>query len=104
MRDKEIINIDFQGWPVYKMNIRKILIALGAKFNKTTNKFEIDNDPSLLDVYPLVMEDDGMGFGVNEKYIVEVSPFDSEKEGKSANIFIDSKLSEEELDKCFGIE
>lgn len=77
--DKEdtIINFDFQNWPIHKMNLRDI-ISKFMTFNKNTNKYEISNDNPILDIYPVTLEDDGMGYGVNEKYIFECNLFNDE--------------------------
>lgn len=102
MKDKSIISVDFQGWPVRKMCVRNIIMALGAKFNNDTNKFEIDNDPELLNTYPVVLEDDGMGYGVDDRFVTEVSPFTDEEGNKCVNIFAEYAMSEEELEKQLG--
>jgi hypothetical protein len=65
--DKEkIISYDFQGWPIEKMTLREILDRLGV------HDYKID-DEKALDCCPIVLIDDGMGYGVNENYIVEAS-------------------------------
>jgi len=91
---ENIISFDFQGWPNYKMNIRDIIQKFGATLNKETNKWEIPESEGL-DIFPLTMEDDGMGYGVNHKYIISVDNFDKVR----CNIFIDKKMSDEEIKK-----
>lgn len=63
------IGTDFQGWPVNAMNLREILKRLGFKENK--NSFSISKKNKLLDAYPCLLEDDGMGYGVNSEYVIE---------------------------------
>ena len=64
--NENIIDYDFQGWPIRKMTVREILERLGV----TDYKIE---DEHILDLYPRLLEDDGMGYGVNTQYITEVS-------------------------------
>lgn len=64
------IGKDFQGWPLYAMTFREILESLGSK-KIEHNTYTIDD--SILDSYPRLLEDDGMGYGVNEQYITEAS-------------------------------
>lgn len=66
------IGKDFQGWPVNALTLREILIKLGFKEIKE-GTFEIIDTSNLLDAYPCLLEDDGMGYGINEEYITEVS-------------------------------
>ena len=61
-----IIDYDFQGWPIRKMTVREILERLGV------TDYKIENE-RILDLYPCLLEDDGMGYGVNTQYITEVS-------------------------------
>ena len=63
------IGTDSQGWPVNAMNLREILKRLGFKENK--NRFSISKKNKLLDAYPCLLEDDGMGYGVNSEYVIE---------------------------------
>ena len=71
MNNEKIIAFDFQGWPLEKMSFKDILLKLGAVYNLNTNKYEIEKTDKL-DTYPVVLEDDGMGYGVNPQYIVEM--------------------------------
>ena len=63
------IGTDFQGWPVNAMTLREILKQLG--FKETEDSFSISKDSKLLDAYPYLLEDDGMGYGVKSEYIIE---------------------------------
>lgn len=96
-RDKEeIINYDSQGWPIYKMNLREIIQALGGVYNKHTCKWEI-KESNNLDVYPTRLIDDGMGYGVDEQYIVEVSVFDGSNNTPRCNIFTEPILENKDI-------
>lgn len=75
------ISRDFQGWPIYALTWREILNKLPFVKNGVIDQ----NDPRL-DIYPRTLEDDGMGYGVNEKLITECSFVDDDK---YCNIFID---------------
>ena len=90
-RKEDIVHYDFQGWPEYKMNLREILIALGGKTEGDTISFDM-NDP-LMDVYPRIFVDDGMGYGVDENVIVTVDP---DKDERFINIFREKKPTEEQ--------
>ena len=61
-RIEDIVYYDFQGWPEYKMNLREVLTALGGKVEDDTISFDL-KDP-LMDVYPRILVDDGLGYGV----------------------------------------
>jgi len=91
VRDEDIISYDFQGWPVYKMTLREILIEMGSLQENGLIGFKTD-DP-ILDVYPKVLEDDGMGYGVNVRYITEASV---DREDKSViSIFAEPEIEDE---------
>lgn len=67
-RDEDIIEYDFQGWPIYKMNLKELLLALGGKDDGDSISFDIHSP--LMGVYPMVYIDDGMGYYVDDSYIV----------------------------------
>ena len=84
------ITRDFQGWPVSIYTLREILLSLGFKENckqiyLTKNK----KNNMLLDAYPHLLEDDGMGYGINEEYVTEVNNdvYDTEIVGEKINVF-----------------
>ena len=81
-RIEDIVYYDFQGWPEYKMNLREVLVALGGKVEGNIISFDL-NDP-LMAVYPRILVDDGMGYGVDENVIVSV---DADKDNSFINIF-----------------
>lgn len=75
---------DFEGWPIYKRTIKWILDKLGAEeedtriFDTKTNQdyacFKIPSE--LLEKYPQVLEDDGMGYSPQVKYVTDVDAFE----------------------------
>ena len=69
--DRNIIGIDFQGWPVFKMTLREILSDLGAQvINVGEHSYlALNSDDILLDSFPRVLEDDGMGYGIKERLV-----------------------------------
>lgn len=60
---------DFQGWPMEAHTFREILKTLG--FKEEDGKISIDSDNPLLDAYPCVFEEDGMGYGIDPQLIIE---------------------------------
>lgn len=90
-RIEDIVYYDFQGWPEYKMNLREVLTALGGKVKGDTISFDL-KDP-LMDVYPRILVDDGMGYGVDENVIVSVS-FGQQRD--CINIFREKKPTDEQ--------
>ena len=90
-RIEDIVYYDFQGWPEYKMNLREVLMALGGKVEGDTISFDL-NDP-LMDVYPRILVDDGMGYGVDENVMVSVS-FGTQRD--YINIFREKKPTDEQ--------
>ena len=63
------IGLDFQGWPIQAHTLGEILLHLG--FKKDGDNLVINLSNPLLDAYPLLLEDDGMGYGVNPQLVVE---------------------------------
>lgn len=61
---------DWQGWPFYALTLREMLTKLG--FEEEDGKLTIPSDADILDAYPTLLVDDGMGYGVDKEYIVEV--------------------------------
>ena len=101
-KKEDIIDFDFQGWPVYKMNIRSILKNLG--FECEGGKWVIDDADPTLDIYPCILEDDGMGYGVNEQCITSVDVF--ENGGKRyCNVFVEKpneKVLHDVNSRCYA--
>lgn len=68
------IGTDFQGWPVNAMTLREILKELGfEEDSETVTLIKSEETNRLLNAYPYLLEDDGMGYGVSAEYITEVS-------------------------------
>lgn len=89
-RKEDIICTDFQGWPVYKMTVREILESLGLKKQYKEDGsllWAIEDSNPVLDIYPRTLEDDGMGYGVNKKYVVSA---DVSEIYNYINIFIEN--------------
>ena len=59
-KKEDLIGYDFQGWPIFRMNLREILLALGAR--EEDGKLFFDLSSSAMDLYPRVLRDDGMGY------------------------------------------
>lgn len=86
---EDIINFETMGgWPVLKQNLRSIIEALGGTLNQETGCWEI-KESEMLDIYPLLLEDDGMGYGVNEQYITDVN---LDTKNGFCNMFRETKL------------
>ena len=73
------------------MNLREILLALGGQQDGNFIKFP-SNTP-LMDIYPRILVDDGMGYGVDENVIVSV---DIDPQAEYINIFRERKPTDEE--------
>ena len=92
--DKINLYYDFQGWPVQPMTLREILISLGFEEDTETIKLiKGEETNQLLDSYPHLLQDDGMGYGVNERYITEVDNeiYDTEIKGVDTTLHENSK-------------
>jgi len=92
-KKENIVNFDFQGWPEFKMSIKDIIERIGGELNEETNKWEIPNEGWLVQC-PTILHDDGMGYGVNPEYIVDIN-FDLIEQ--TCNIWADKKLDNIEL-------
>lgn len=81
------------------MNLREILLALGGLCEN--GKICFDEKDHLMEVYPRILMDDGMGYGVDENVIVEV---DYDKQLEVINIFREKTPTDEqrkELDRMW---
>lgn len=93
-RDEDIISYDFQGWPNYKMTLREILVELGAVIKDGVIGFT--NDNPVLDIYPKVLHDDGMGYGVDPQYITEIA---GDVDNGYISIFAEPEIEDEKEDE-----
>lgn len=91
MNKEKLIGFDFEGWPIEKMSVKDIIQNIGGHLNKETGMWEIP-DSDKLDIYPILLEDDGMGYGVHEQYITEVSFSDD-----FCSIFRDTAIAHPEV-------
>lgn len=85
------IGEDFQGWPIKAMTLREIIDALDLTYT-TDDGMEVlrSEKTDILNSYPVVLEDDGMGYGVNPRYVIETNDkfYDNKELGeKTFNIF-----------------
>lgn len=92
------IGTDFQGWPIYAMTLREILKALGFEEDtETVTLIKSEETNRLLDSYPYLLEDDGMGYGVNGEYITEADTLVYNQKIKTINVrFNEETLTPEE--------
>ena len=100
LNKENIIGIDFQGWPIYKLTIRDILERLG--FQKMENEgniyWRIEDNNQILNISPNILTDDGMGYGIDLKRIIGCENlFDENGNLDGINIFIDNE--DENIDK-----
>ena len=68
---EDLIEYDFQGWPVFRMNLKEILLALGGTIEGDKLSFDVRNP--IMATYPRILMDDGMGYGVDESAVVSVN-------------------------------
>lgn len=94
---KDVIGTDSQGWPLYKLNLRDILIQLGA--NIVNGRIGFDENNCILDIYPTRLIDDGMGYGVGEQYVVDAEVFQCENEEPIIHIWTEPQHPKEEIDQ-----
>ena len=99
---KNVIGVDFQGRPIFKMNLREILLELGAQVIKVGDQsfLALNDADELLEAFPRVFEDDGMGYGVNERLITSADKetYTSDAGDTVFNIFAEP-LCPEEVEK-----
>lgn len=99
-RNKEaLVGYDFQGWPIFKLTLKELLLGLGGQEEDGKIVF-YENNPAM-SIYPSLLQDDGMGYGVNEECIVEASAFYDEDGKHYVNIFRDKLPSKEQQEKLF---
>ena len=85
------IGEDFQGWPIKAMTLREIIDALDLTYTTDDGMGVLRSEKTdILNSYPVVLEDDGMGYGVNPRYVIETNDkfYDNKELGeKTFNIF-----------------
>ena len=109
------IGTDFQGWPINALTLKEILKQLG--FTDTGDGYFIEKGNEILNAYPRLLEDDGMGYGIDSGFITlaekDVYDFDRESTGqeervkryevmngeKVFNLFIEEPYHEDEKEK-----
>lgn len=98
-KDKRIIGFDFQGWPVRKVTLGEILESIGFRKADRDGEtyYEMKADSPIFDVFPSVLEDDGMGYGVNERFITDSSVGDDESGNPYFNIFAEKEIPNKEM-------
>ena len=97
------IDTDFQGWPVEAHTLREVLLELG--FESVDGKLQISEEAPILKAYPRLLEDDGMGYGINPEYIVcaDNETYEISINNEKVNVFslfrvhINDKLDDEEI-------
>jgi len=94
---KNIIGIDWQSWPIYKLNLKDILIELGA--NVINGRIGFDENDPILNVFPRRLIDTGMGYcGTTPEYIVCIDKFKDDEE-EIINIWTEPRHLQGEIDK-----
>ena len=83
---KQIGTEIMSDWPINAYTLREILHNLGFKESEE-GKFVFTGNPELLDSYPMTLEDDGMGYGIKEQFIIESDPCIHLDEKSGLNVF-----------------
>ena len=82
------IGTDFQVWPIYALTLKEILEQLG--FTDTGDGYFIEKGNEILNAYPRLLEDDGMGYGIDSGFITlaekDVYDFDRESTGQEERV------------------
>ena len=100
----KIISYEPMGmWPIYKTTLKEILEELGAEIitketgtEETTSYIGFPLDSPLLNKYCRSLEDDGMGYGIEERWITNVDNLDGQD---IINVWREKELPKEELDE-----
>lgn len=80
------------GWPIYALTLKEILTQLGFEINKTNDIIYLnlnETNNKLLGSYPILLEDDGMGYGINPQFItlVDKEIYEEECTNSKLNVF-----------------
>ena len=98
-KDDKIIGFDFQGWPVRKITLGEIIESIG--FRKCDRDgaeyYEMRADSPIFGVYPIVLEDDGMGYGSNERFVTEIEANDKTGDNHYLSIFAEKAIPNMEM-------
>lgn len=82
------IGYDFHGWPVKAMTLREVLEGLG--FTKDGDGgYTLSGDVPILDAYPRLLSDDGMGYAGREEFVINAAStlHDAKIEGQDIRVF-----------------
>jgi len=98
-RDDRIIGFDFQGWPVRKVTLGEMLESIGFRKADRDGEvyYEMKADSPIFDVYPSILEDDGMGYGVNERYVTESNVGHDVSGNPYVNVFCDKEIPNKDM-------
>jgi len=93
------VNVDSQGWPERKMGLRLLLESIGVNLQEINGEkyYVIKADSKILDTYPTILEDDGMGYGVNEQFIVDTNCSNNEDEETYCHFFVEKELENKDM-------
>ena len=80
-------DFDFQGFIIPQMTLRKALLNIGFKEDKKNNRFYIENDNKLLNTVPLILQDDGMGYGTRNRKMTDFYLSGDEKGNSEVHIW-----------------
>lgn len=97
--DKTIVNFDSQGWPNRKMDLKSILETIGFGTYEVNGEqiFGIKADSKLLETYPSTLEDDGMGYGVNEQFVVDVTNSGENDDEIYCHFFVEAEMENKDM-------
>lgn len=86
------LGIDFQGWPICAKTLKEVLKDLNVIHEEEDGYYKIKADDIILDSYPCIFEDDGMGYGIKPKFIIEADydVYTDKKFGNVFNIFVEN--------------
>ena len=98
-KDDRIIGFDFQGWPVRMVTLGEMLESIGFRKADRDGEvyYEMKADSPIFDVYPSVLEDDGMGYGVNERFITDSGIGEDKNGNPYFNIFAEKEMPNKEM-------
>lgn len=77
IEDLTELDFDFQGWLIPNLTLRQILEQIGFVVDEETNRLYINNNDSILDRCPNVIEDDGMGYGSKTSKITHIEKLEN---------------------------